>query len=89
VPLDAPVLAAARVLVGKYPLRALDAIQLACAQWEVRLLKEPMTFDCADNRLLSAAAGGECQRRWTWVCIPSASSEQVIGKKAIGYDQVS
>ncbi len=57
VPLDAPVLATARMLVGKYPLRTLDAVQLSCALWAVALLKEPMTFVCADNRLLSAAAG--------------------------------
>ncbi len=57
VPLDAPVLATARTLVGKYPLRTLDAIQLACAMRASALLAEPMTFVCADTRLLSAATG--------------------------------
>ncbi len=57
VPLDASVLVTARQLVGKYPLRTLDAIQLACALRAVTLLSEPMTFVCADARLLSAAGG--------------------------------
>ena len=57
VSLDAPVLATARTLVGKYPLRTLDAIQLACALRAVAMLAEGMTFVCADTRLLAAATG--------------------------------
>lgn len=57
VPLDALVLAQARVLVGRYVLRSLDAIQLASALQARAILSEPMLFICADNNLLAAAAG--------------------------------
>ena len=56
VALEAPVLAQARQLVDRYPLRTLDAIQLACALRATALLGETITFVCADNRLLTAAA---------------------------------
>ncbi len=55
-PQDNAVVARARSLIMKYPLRALDAIQLASA-WEASTtLGEPMTFVSADNNLLTAAA---------------------------------
>jgi predicted nucleic acid-binding protein len=47
--LDEPVLASARNLASKHALRALDAIQLACALRAVALLSEPMTFVSGDN----------------------------------------
>ncbi len=50
------VMADARYLVSKHPLRTLDAIQLACALRAEIVLNEKMTFLSADNRLLSAAA---------------------------------
>jgi uncharacterized protein len=53
--LDGPVLVQARLLVSKYVLRTLDALQLACALAAVATLKEPMTFVTGDNRLLRAA----------------------------------
>jgi predicted nucleic acid-binding protein len=45
----------ARNLVTNYPLRTLDAIQLACALHATTLLNEPMTFVSADPNLLTAA----------------------------------
>jgi predicted nucleic acid-binding protein len=56
-PQDDAVVARARSLVAKYPLRALDAIQLASAGEAAITLSEPMTFVSADNNLLTAAAG--------------------------------
>jgi predicted nucleic acid-binding protein len=56
VPLNELVLALARQLVNRYPLRTLDAIQLASAQQAVVILGEPMTFVSGDQRLLSAAS---------------------------------
>ena len=55
VPLDSEVLTQARGLTGKYPLRTLDAIQLACALRATAFLAEPMTFVGSDTRLLTAA----------------------------------
>jgi len=55
-PQDDSVVARARSLITKYPLRALDAIQLASAGEALTILSEPMTFISADNNLLSAAA---------------------------------
>ena len=55
VALDAPSLIQARSLVSKYPLRTLDAIQLACAQSATTNLGEPLVVVSGDNRLLSAA----------------------------------
>jgi len=53
--LDDVVLQRASDLVRKYPLRTLDAIQLACAVEATVVLHEPHVFDCADNNLLAAA----------------------------------
>ncbi len=54
--LERQVLIDARDLVTKYPLRSLDAIQLASALRAAQLLAEPMTFVSADRNLLSVAA---------------------------------
>lgn len=43
-------------LLDQHILRALDAIQLACAVYARDLLDEPMTVLSADNNLLLAAA---------------------------------
>jgi predicted nucleic acid-binding protein len=56
VPLDEPVLQRASDLVGKYPLRSLDALQLACAIEATTVLSGPHIFVCADTNLLKAAA---------------------------------
>jgi predicted nucleic acid-binding protein len=59
IPLSRPVLAQARQLLVKYPLRTLDAIQLACVQDVVSTLNEPMTSISGDtNRLAAAASEG-------------------------------
>jgi hypothetical protein len=55
VPVDAHILAQARQLVTKHPLRTLDAIQLSCAVQAVNLLGSPMTFISSDKNLLAAA----------------------------------
>src|SRR5947209_8222968 len=55
VPLDTHVLAQARALVGRHPLRTLDAIQLASAQRASIVLSEPLTFITSDHNLLAAA----------------------------------
>ncbi len=55
VPLDRSVLGLARTLTGKYPLRTLDALQLASALRATAILNEPMTFVSADRNLLNAA----------------------------------
>ncbi len=57
IPVDDAVLGRARDLVARYPLRALDAVQLACALEAANGLGEPLTFLCADSDLLAAAAG--------------------------------
>jgi len=44
-------------LVDQYPLRTLDAIQLASAIQAVNVLALPMTFISGDKNLLAAAAG--------------------------------
>lgn len=54
--LEQPILIQARNLVTKYPLRPPDAIQLACALEARNSLGVALTFLCADNDLLSAAA---------------------------------
>ncbi|GAC1437883.1 MAG: hypothetical protein NVSMB65_12210 [Chloroflexota bacterium] len=56
VPADNPVFAQARLLVDRYPLRALDAIQLASAEVTASLLSEPITFLGSDRVLLVAAS---------------------------------
>lgn len=58
VSLDQAVILQARTLVSKYPLRTLDAIQLACALDASAMLNEPLSFISGDNVLL-AAAGAE------------------------------
>src|SRR5262249_43000322 len=55
VPVESDVLRRARQLVGKYPLRTFDAIQLACAVQAVQLLSSPMNFISSDTKLLAAA----------------------------------
>ena len=55
VPVDANILAQARQLVTKHPLRTLDAIQLSCAVHAVNLLGSPMIFISGDKNLLAAA----------------------------------
>jgi predicted nucleic acid-binding protein len=55
VPLDSHVLAQARSLVGKHPLRTLDAIQLASALRASIILGEPLSFITSDPNLLIAA----------------------------------
>jgi len=54
-PLDRRVLAQARTLVGKYPLRTLDALQLACAQRAETVLTERITVISSDQNLLASA----------------------------------
>ncbi len=54
-PQDNAVVGRARNLTMTYPLRALDAIQLASALEASTTLSEPMTFVSADNNLLNAA----------------------------------
>lgn len=56
IPLDEALLARARGLVIKHPLRALDALQLACALEASLILNVTMTFIGADNNLLAIAA---------------------------------
>jgi uncharacterized protein len=54
--LDSTLLTQARDLVTRYPLRTLDAIQLACASQARQFLSEPITFISADQNLLAASA---------------------------------
>lgn len=56
VPLEPYVLIAARNSIAKYPLRALDAIQLASAVQATQLLMVSMIFVSSDQGLLAAAA---------------------------------
>lgn len=56
IPLATDVLRAACDRLVRYPLRSLDAIQLASALEALRVLGEPITFVTADKNLLSAAA---------------------------------
>lgn len=53
--LDSAIVRQAQNLVTNYPLRTLDAIQLACALQAVSTLGTSMTFVSADNNLLTAA----------------------------------
>lgn len=57
IPVDGLVLTQARLLINHYPLRTLDAIQLASAQRASTLLGEQITFVTSDKALLIAAAG--------------------------------
>ena len=53
---DSVVFIRARNLVHRYPLRAIDAVQLACALDVMRALNLSLTFVSADRMLLAAAA---------------------------------
>lgn len=55
-PQDNTLVAHARDLIMKYPLRTLDAIQLASAAEASAALNEALIFISADNNLLTAAA---------------------------------
>lgn len=55
IPLIETVLSQARRLINAYPLRTLDAIQLASAEYAVSMLQEPITFITGDVRLKTAA----------------------------------
>ncbi|MGH2353094.1 MAG: hypothetical protein ACRDI2_15150 [Chloroflexota bacterium] len=55
-PVNAALLIQARALVKKHPLRALDAIQLACAAGTALALGESLTSVSGDRNLLTAAA---------------------------------
>lgn len=54
--LDASVMRQAQRFVNQHPLRTLDAIQLASAQYAVSILDEPIRFVSGDTALLTAAA---------------------------------
>jgi len=56
VPVDTTVFVEARAVVLKHRLRALDAIQLACARRAQKEWEEPITFVTADRELLAAAS---------------------------------
>lgn len=55
VPAGAQVFDRARALVNRYPLRTLDAIQLASAHHAANVLGEMITFISSDRDLLAAA----------------------------------
>ena len=55
VPAGAQVLERARALIRRYPLRTLDAIQLASARHTANVLGETITFISSDRDLLAAA----------------------------------
>ncbi|MBA3870692.1 MAG: type II toxin-antitoxin system VapC family toxin [Anaerolineae bacterium] len=55
VALEDMVLSRARDLLNRYPLRSLDAIQLASGVEATTILGEPMTFLSSDKNLLNAA----------------------------------
>jgi hypothetical protein len=57
IPVDTSSLNIARTLGTQYPLRAMDALQLAAARRSRVILRESITFVSGDNRLLSAAIG--------------------------------
>jgi hypothetical protein len=57
IPVDTDVMTMASGLVVKYPLRALDAVQLACARRARSMLGVVPTFVSGDARLLTAASG--------------------------------
>jgi len=56
---DPAILSSAQQLALRYPLRAYDAVQLATAEFSneqlVQARKPPLTFVCADDRLLAIA----------------------------------
>lgn len=55
VPFDSQIISRARLLVGQYKLRTLDALQLASAIEATVTLNESMVFVSGDNDLLAAA----------------------------------
>src|SRR5580698_10156281 len=56
--IQGPVLEAAKSLLRQYPLRTLDAIQLAaCIMAREFLRSDDIVFVCSDSALLKAAAG--------------------------------
>lgn len=55
IPVDTQVLIAASTLADKYPVRPLDAIQLACASRASVLLSRSIIFVSTDANLLDAA----------------------------------
>jgi uncharacterized protein len=55
--IDPAILLLAGRLVDKYPLRTLDALQLACAIKSRTRISKDITFISADNNLLLAAVG--------------------------------
>lgn len=57
IPINAIVLAQARLLINRQPLKTLDSIQLASAQHAVEMLGEAVTFITGDKALSRAAAG--------------------------------
>jgi predicted nucleic acid-binding protein len=61
VSLEEVVLSRARDLLNRYPLRSLDAIQLASAVEASNILGEPITFISADRNLLRAASSENFQ----------------------------
>lgn len=54
--LESKILVRARRLIDQYPLRTLDAIQLATALYATSLSNVALYFICADVNLLAAAA---------------------------------
>lgn len=55
VPINVEVLGIARTVAEKHPLRAMDALQLACALHAQQTLETPLIFVTGDNVLLRAA----------------------------------
>ena len=49
------IIAEASNIAAKYPLRALDSVQLTCGLLAARSINQPLTFVSADNNLLTAA----------------------------------
>jgi len=56
IPVDVSVFTQARSLVNAYPLRSLDAIQLASALHARRIVEQSITFVTADKQLRTAAS---------------------------------
>lgn len=54
-PFDTLVIEEAAMVLDKHPLKTLDALQLAGCLIISRDMPEPMTFVCADTRLINAA----------------------------------
>jgi len=56
IPVDVSIFTQARSLVNAYPLRSLDAIQLASALHARRIVEQSITFVTADKQLRTAAS---------------------------------